>query len=316
MTKTWTCQKPCRLDEFLRERLPEELNSEISNSKIRRLIVAGQVCVDGRQIRIPAYNLRAGAKISATINQEKLFYEKQPDDIDFTMTEGDILYEDDFVIVVNKPVFLPVEAGMVAGRGNLHDALVQFLWSRKPELRNPPYAGIMHRLDRETSGTILFTKTREANKHCHEMFENRSVKKIYRAVCAKNSVAGNFSVGEKFSVEMPMGRISPKSQAAKWGFLPESKGGLHSKTNFTVAGEGELDGIPVYFIDCLLETGRTHQIRVHLGSKKLPILGDTLYGGKKFKRIMLHARFLEFPSVSDGKIVRVEAELTPEFAGR
>ncbi|WP_191014646.1 RluA family pseudouridine synthase [Treponema zioleckii] len=294
-----------RLDEFLQKKVPELIQKDVSKSKIRRMIIAGSVSVNGNQVRIPAFVVRENSKISILIDEDKLFYEKTPDDIKFDLTKKDVLFEDESIIVVNKPAFFPTEAGMVGSRDNLHAAVVRYLWSENPTLRNPPYAGIMHRLDRETSGVILFTKKRDANAPCHEMFEKHTATKIYRAVVSAEPSES------KFSVKMLMGRISPKSQAAKWGKL--TKDGLPSETDFSVVGNGFIGSRKVFFVECRPLTGRTHQIRVHLSSVGLPILGDELYGGKNHTRIMLHAKTLTFPHPVTGENVTVSAPLPEGF---
>ena len=161
MKYTLTADVRTRLDGLLRRELPAcSRNGDFSNSKIRRLIVAGAVFVDGRQIRRPAYDVFAGSTVTVNFEEEKFFFEKKPDDISFEVSDKDVLFEDDFLILVNKPAFFPVEETFSGSqkRDNLHDAVIRYLWSKNPSLRNPPYAGIMHRLDRDTSGVILFTK--------------------------------------------------------------------------------------------------------------------------------------------------------------
>ena len=167
-------QKRQRLNEFLRENLLQKIKAEIktqnleqsieansiSNSKIRRLIISGCVAVNGKPVVRPAFELREKSVLAVNFEAEKFFYEKQPDDISFEVSDDDVLFETDELIFINKPAFFPVEQTITGKRDNLHDAVVRYLWKRKPELRNPPYVGIMHRLDRETSGVILFTKTR------------------------------------------------------------------------------------------------------------------------------------------------------------
>lgn len=307
-TYTLKVQNAGRLDEFLRKELPVLLHAEISNSKIRRLIVAGAVKINGLQEHRPFANLQKDFTVKLTVDSEKLFFEKQPEDIKFELTEENVLYEDEFIIVVNKPAFFPTEQTIVASRDNLHNAIIRYLHKKNPQLRNPPYAGIMHRLDRETSGVILFTKTRTVNAACHNMFEHHTAQKIYCAV-----VAPEFPVkeGSTFSVEFTMGRISGKSQAAKWGNVPASKGGLPSKTEFKILSKTKSG--KYYFVQCSLFTGRTHQIRVHLASRKMPLLGDKLYGGKSFSRIMLHAESLTFPHPVTNNIITVTAPLPEEF---
>lgn len=310
-----------RLDLFLREELPEFLKlsqSEVSNSKIRRLILAGCVQVNGRQIRVPAFNILKGSIITARIDEDKFFFEKQPDDIKFELAENDVLFEDEYIILVNKPAFFPTEATIAGNRDNLHDCIVRYLWKKNPELRNPPYVGIMHRLDRETSGVILFTKQRSVNAKVHDMFDSskpeNKAQKIYAAVCCSGKNPA--PAGSAFCVEMFMGRISPKSQAGKWGLLPESRGGVFSHTDFMVLGS-KFDrkfGKEAVFVRAMPATGRTHQIRVHLASRGMPILGDSLYGKKDCPRFMLHAESLTFLHPVSGEEMTVKAPLPDGFA--
>ena len=273
-----------RLDELLRKELPAHYNSDFSNSKIRRLIIAGAVSVNGRVITRPAFVLNPRSDVCVLFDKEKFLYEKQPDDIKFEVTSDSVLYEDDNYIFINKPAFFPVEQTITGNRDNLHDAVVRYLWSKNPALRNPPYVGIMHRLDRETSGVILFTKTREVNKQISEIFQTHSFTKKYYAVVDAGEVS------PAFSVEMYMARVSSKSQAAKWGQVPESaKDAQYSRTDFKVLRPITIENRKCLLLECNLFTGRTHQIRVHLASKGLPILGDTLYGGTTASRIYLHS---------------------------
>lgn len=279
-----------RLDDFLRRELPDKVGEgELSNSKIRRLILSGAVTVNGRPVTRPAFELRGRSLLLVRFEAEKFFYEKQPDDIQFEVSEADILFEDENLIFLNKPARFPVEQTITGNRNNLHDSLVAFLWRRSPELRNPPYAGIMHRLDRDTSGVIVFTKTRAVNKEVSELFQSHSLTKQYLAVVEEKE-----GVPPSFTVEMFMGRITGKSQQGKWGQLPENRGGLYSHTDFRVLKKITVEGRACLLLECTLYTGRTHQIRVHLASRGLSILGDTLYGGHPAERMYLHAARLSF----------------------
>lgn len=313
----WTVSQSTRLDLFLREAIPlilkEDKSSEISNSKIRRLIVAGAVSVDKRQCRVPSAQVNVGSIVEADIDEQKFFFEKQPDDISFEVTAASVLYEDDAIIVVNKPAFFPTEETITGNRDNLHQAVIRYLWNKNPSLRNPPYAGIMHRLDRETSGVILFTKTRAVNKKVFEMFEQHTARKVYRAVCTKRS--GFPEPEHSFSCDDAIGRVSASSAACKMGVVRSAKNGSFIKdaqtahTDCIVVGKKDNQ----YFIDARPLTGRTHQIRVHLSSVGLPILGDELYGGSSWPRIMLHAQSLTFPHPVTGEVMCVEAPLPEEF---
>lgn len=279
-------QHTIRIDEYLQQVLAEAVGENCSNSKIRRLIVAGAVSVNGRTVTRPAFELRGKSKVSVVFDRDKFFYEKQPDDVEFHVTDKDVLFEDENLIFINKPAFFPVEQTIVGNRANLHDALVDYLWKRNPALRNPPYVGIMHRLDRETSGVILFTKNRSVNKLVSDMFQTHDFEKKYLAVVEDK---GDLKQGQTFTVEMFMGRISGKSQKGQWGKLSESQGGQFSKTDFTVVKKCLIEEKKCLLIECNLFTGRTHQIRVHLASTGHPILGDQLYGGAAAERMYLHA---------------------------
>ena len=216
--------------------------------------------------------------------------------------EKDILFEDENLIFINKPSFFPVEKTIVEDRKNLHQVLIDYLWKRTPELRNPPYVGIMHRLDKDTSGVIVFTKNRPANKIISETFQTHNLTKEYVAFCPiphnqNNSNVQKFKVGDSFTVEGFMGRISGKSSQGKWGFISEKNGGQYSKTDFIIESKQKIEGVDCFKIKCTLYTGRTHQIRVHLSQKGLSILGDKIYGSEKTKnakRLFLHAQRLAF----------------------
>lgn len=307
MKYTLTADVRTRLDGLLRRELPAcSGNGDFSNSKIRRLIVAGAVFVDGRQIRRPAYDVFAGSTVTVNFEEEKFFFEKKPDDILFEVSDKDVLFEDDFLILVNKPAFFPVEETFSGAqkRDNLHNAVVRYLWSKNPSLRNPPYAGIMHRLDRDTSGVILFTKQRCVNAAVHDMFELHRFVKIYKVLCyGKNGLPHS----KKFTVESFIGRISPKSAACRWGTIPQNKGGLYSKTEFSVVGEKMLSGKKCAAVQAKLFTGRTHQIRVHLSEAGFPVAGDVLYGGIPAERLMLHSERLEFDHPVTGEHISVYA---------
>lgn len=322
----------------------------LSNSKIRRLLFSGNVMVAASPERKalqdqnggkkasqaqnqrggffvcknPAFSLKKNARVKVSLDQEKFFYEKQSDDIKFELDSSRVLYEDDAIIVVNKPPRFPTEATFVQDRDNLRAAVIRYLHKKIGLEKNPPYCGIVHRLDRDTSGVILFSKQRAANAALFAAFDSsrleeglasqeRAAKKIYVAVCepaAPSGLESSLRIDSSFSVQNYLGRVSLKSQAAKWGFVPKEKGGKFARTDFKVLEKsgGRL------FVQAELFTGRTHQIRVHLSQRGLPILGDQLYGGAQAERIFLHALSLELPHPLTGKPLRFEAPLPPEFS--
>ena len=296
-----------RLDELLRKKLPQYLGGEasVSNSKIRRLIIAGAVFSDGAQRRIPAYAIKKGSRIAVKIDREKFFYEKQNGDISFELSEKSILYEDDFLIIVDKPAFFLTEPTIAGKRDNMHDAVIAWLWKKNPSLRNKPYAGIMHRLDRTTSGVLLFTKQRSVNARIHELFESGGVQKIYRALAAKP-----FAPPEaNFSVESRIGKLGGSGM---WGEVTDGRGRF-ARTDFTVLGECARDGKKLLRIEARPITGRTHQIRIHLASRGMPIFGDERYGGERAERLFLHAYSLSFPHPVSGDMLTVCAKLPEGF---
>ena len=308
---TLTPDRKIRLDILLREKLCAELNLEISNSKLRRLIMAGCVRVNGKEVRVPSYTVFEKSQVDVSVDKEKLLYEKEADDIKFEVTPESVLYEDDYLIFIDKPSRFPTEKTIVDSRDNLHDAVVRYLWSKNPSLRNPPYVGIMHRLDKDTSGVILFTKKREVNKAIFDMFDSskldvsggtRPISKTYIAV-VKNST----KIKDRFTVKNYLGRITSKSAGAKWGEVPESRGGVIAVTEFSVRSrEGDR-----CVLECHPVTGRTHQIRVHLAGIGCPILGDKIYGDVRdgAERLMLHAESLELCHPVSGEKMMVKSRV-------
>lgn len=304
-----------RLDLILREKIPVLTGVSVSNSKIRRLIFAGKVFVRGKVVRQPYFEVPPKAEITVEIEKEKLLLEKKASDIDFAMTDKNLLYEDENIIAVNKPARFPCEQTFVEERNNLTKAVKEYLFQKlkekSPNIVNLPYLGIMHRLDKDTSGVIMFTKKREANGFYHNAFENHLIKKEYFAIVSpKNKSAEKWLLKKDFSVSFYMGRISAKSHSAKWGRVEQEKGGVYSKTNFHVEKQLSPD---LYLIKCMLETGRTHQIRVHLSSLSLPILGDVLYGGKNAGRVMLHSSKLTLPQIQEKSPLEIFAPFPDDF---
>ena len=291
----------------MRKKLPPYFGTEasVSNSKIRRLIIAGAVFSDGVQRRIPAYAIKKGSRIAVKIDREKFFYEKQNDDISFELSKQSILYEDDFLIIVDKPDRFLTEPTVAGKRDNMHDAVIAWLWKKNPSRKNKPYAGIMHRLDRTTSGVLLFTKQRSVNARIHELFENGGVRKIYRALAAKP-----FAPPEaNFSVENRIGKLGGSGM---WGEVADGRGRF-ARTDFTVLGECTRDEKKLLRIEAKPLTGRTHQIRIHLASRGMPILGDERYGGERAERLFLHAYSLLFPHPVSGDMLTVCAKLPEGF---
>ena len=317
--------RPERLDNLLAAEITAflartEPGAAVSRAKIRRLIIAGAVSVNGRQERRPERAVPSGATLLVKLDTTRFFHEKQPDDIPFELEPENVLYEDEWLLLVNKPARFPTEATIVDGRDNLHAACKRYL-ARHGEHRNTPYCGLLHRLDRETSGVILFSKTRTVNAAIQEQFVTKTIQKMYLALTlASNQNTGTSFIpgdstthGARFSVQNRLARITPKSSQGKWGSVPA--GGDEALTDFEFAEERN----GLLLIRAWPRTGRTHQIRVHLAGLGLPILGDALYGGvtefhdMTFPRCMLHATELEFVHPVSGERVCVTAPVPGDF---
>jgi len=305
-----------RIDDFLLIKLPLDLkrltgSDAVSKSKIRRLIVAGAVSVNNQQIRNADRMLKKGNTVIVKLDTDKFTFEKKPDDIPFDLSASEILFEDDSIIIINKPAGIPTEATMVQSRDHLHAAVQRYLAERDGPCEDGtnPYVGLHHRLDRETSGVILFTKKRSVNPAIHKMFLEHMTEKNYHALVTRPQQLPK----KTFFVDNEMARISSKSAPAKWGEVRQE--GEHAHTDFRLLDEYR-NGLCVLAIP---QTGRTHQIRVHLSSISMPLIGDALYGGPvkigKYlcPRIMLHALSLTFPHPVDGHKMTVTAPIPADF---
>lgn len=198
----------------------------------------------------------------------------------------DILHEDDALVFINKPAGLVVQQRMFEpDEPFLHD-LVQ---------RHTSPAFLMQRLDRGTSGVIFFTKLSEVNVRLTRQFERKRIRKTYLALC-------DGELGERQTVDAPIARIG----AIKFGV---KDGGKRAVTHLRPLAYQEAGSL----IEITLETGRTHQIRVHLAAIGHPLAGDWLYGEKNESRPMLHAAELEMTHPLTGQPLRVAAPVPDDF---
>lgn len=276
--------------------------THISRSHITNIIKEGHVHINNVATQKPGYRLKAGDTVFITIPPPKPS-KLVPEDIQIS-----ILYEDDDLLVINKP------AGMVVhpAAGHTSGTLVNALLFRYPDLegigdeRRP---GIIHRLDKDTSGCIVVAKNAKAHKELSEQFKARSVKKVYCAL-----VYGTMEE-KNGTITLPIGRhpVDRKKMST------QSKRGRPSETLWKV--KRSFKGVTLLEID--IKTGRTHQIRTHLSAIHHPVVGDPTYGGhksgaavsskilsdalKKIRRQMLHAWKLSFSHPRTGETVSVEA---------
>jgi 23S rRNA pseudouridine1911/1915/1917 synthase len=220
----------------------------------------------------------------------------------------EIIYEDDALLALNKQPGLVVHPAAGHWSGTLVNALIHHCGARLAGRGGPERLGIVHRLDKDTSGVILIAKTDQAHERLSEAFARREVKKIYRALCR--------GVFRRASGECrgAIGRHPVHRQKMAVPKNPER--GRAAWTDYRVLKQGRLGAE----VECLLHTGRTHQIRVHLSHLGHPIWGDTLYGrrapvdGFYPARQMLHAARIEIAHPLTGKPLRLEAPLPEDYA--
>lgn len=255
-------------------RLDKVISSEepnLSRNAARKLIESGSVYLNRKRCKQNAKILELRDKITIHFPDESKMEEK-----DFIFSPNLILFEDESIIVVNKPPYLPTHDTIDSSRNNLARSLKIYLSKKDPN----PYLGIHHRLDRETSGVILFTKRKEANAAVAQAFQERTVHKTYLA-----AVEGLFI--KETAVENYLGS-SKKNKRIQ---ASVSSGGKYAKTIFQPIDQKVKHSPPISLVLAKPETGRMHQIRVHLSELNYPILGDPLYGSRNrlSKRLLLHA---------------------------
>ena len=302
-----------RLDQTLADWLPEVLGRPVPKAKGRKLIMAGAVYLNGRPVRIPSKELFPGATIEAYIDPGKLFQDSTSRDRKFELTADRILFEDEDLIVIDKPPGLPAQPTLDKARDNLFAAVSRFLSRRDGVVK--PYVGVHHRLDRDTSGVVLFSKSQRVNAAAAEIFSNHLGVKIYQALTVPRPNRLRSKLEKEWTIKNYLGKISSTSKRARYGAV-DSDGDL-AETSFRVIAEHRLGIV----IEAIPRTGRTHQIRVHLSEYGLPILGDDLYGVDNnpgpdglAPRLMLHAAQLIFPHPITRREICVKSPLPTDFA--
>jgi 23S rRNA pseudouridine1911/1915/1917 synthase len=287
-----------RLDKVLADLFPE-----YSRSRLSGWIKSGAVLLDDRQAR-PRDAVRGGERVEIRIPVE-VATTSLPQAIAF-----DVLYEDADLFVIDKPAGLVVHPGA----GNPAGTLVNALLHRDPALAQLPRAGIVHRLDKETSGALVVARTLRAHTSLVEQLAARTIHRQYEAVVNRVLIAGG-------SVDAPLDR-HPVDRL-KRAVVEDGKPAVtHYRVRERFRGHTH--------VECVLETGRTHQIRVHMAHVKHPLVGDPLYGGsmrlpkgatpdlvatlRGFRRQALHAERIEFAHPSDGTPVVVQAPRPADLA--
>lgn len=279
-----------RADVFLASAL-----SGLSRAAAQRLLDDGSVCLDGRPIR---KNLRLGG--GETLEVE--LPEARDSAVEPEQIPLDIVYEDDDVIVIDKPRGMVVHPAAGHENGTLVNALLAHCGGSLSGIGGEKRPGIVHRIDKDTSGLLIVAKNDRAHQSLSEQLKTRSLSRVYDAV-----VVGGLRE-DTGTVDAPIGR-SPRDRK-KMAVVP---GGRPAVTHYCV--QARYDGYT--HVRCKLETGRTHQIRVHMAYIGHPVAGDPLYGPKNDRTGLggqcLHARELTFVHPASGETICVSCPLPPYF---
>ena len=277
-----------RLDLFLQEQL-----QQYSRSRLQEWIKAGRVLVNGRAEKA-AHTIHGGEAIQ--VDPASLPpLRAEPENIPL-----DILYEDNDVIAVNKPAGMVVHAGAGAHSGTLVNALLH-RFGALSQVGGDLRPGIVHRLDRYTSGVILVARHDAAHRNLAAQFAKRSLEKIYL------TLVHGFFLNDHGRIEKPISR-DPVHRTRMTARLPTGRSAL---TDYLV-----LTRYPRFtYLEVKIGTGRTHQIRVHLASIGHPVAGDKLYGApaSPFGHYFLHAHRISFDSPSSGQRITVAAPLSSDL---
>ena len=309
-----------RLDAWLSARLAPDL----SRNRIQSLIGDGQVSVDGKVVREAKHKLRDGASIAIVMPEPE---DPAPKGEAIAL---DILFEDRDLIVINKPAGLVVHPGNGNWTGTLVNALIHHCGDTLSGIGGVKRPGIVHRLDKETSGVMVVAKNDLAHRHLSAQFADHGrTGELERAYLALVWGTPDRKAG---TIDAPLGR-SHRDRTKQAVVHEEREDARHAVTHFEVQEQfGARDDATALaaLVECRLETGRTHQIRVHMAHIGHPLVGDLDYGSayktkanrlpdplqaiiKNFSRQALHAYLLAFEHPSTGEIMRFEAPIPDDM---
>ncbi len=279
-----------RLDLALSEFVSQQ---GVSRTSVQKAILSGKVLVNGKKIDKPNYKVKIGEDVLMTI------VDKKPNLIEGEDIPLKVVFEDSDLAVIDKQVGLVVHPAP----GNYKHTLVNALLHRFGALSdiNPLRPGIVHRLDKDTSGILVIAKNNVAHLNLAKQFAEHSIKRRYVAL-----VNGRMDFDENI-IEVPIGRHPQKRESMAVGFGKKTR---YAKTHYRT-----LKRTPVFsLVELEPFTGRTHQLRVHLAFIGHPILGDVKYGqGNSFSRLALHAKYIGFIHPSTGKFIEFFSPTPQEF---
>ena len=288
-----------RFDQALAEMFPE-----FSRSRLAEWIKAGDALLDGQAVR-PRDPVRGGETVTVSL-RTSVETRSEAEDIPL-----EIRYQDADVLVIDKPAGLVVHPGAGNPRGTLVNALLHF----DPKLAELPRAGIVHRIDKDTSGLMVVARSLRAHAGLIEQLSGREVHRQYVAVVVGPMIAGS-------TVNAPIGRHP--TDRVRQAVVKEGQG-KDAVTHYRVRERFRAHTL----VECRLETGRTHQIRVHMAHARHPLIGDPLYGGsfrlpkaatpelvealRTFRRQALHAEKLSFRHPASGEEITTESPMPADM---
>ena len=320
---------PPRLDKALGRDVPDD--AALSRSRLAKLIADGAVTVDGDVVTDPRFRIAEGAQVVVTVEAAE---ESHIGAEDIAL---DVVFEDDDLIVINKPAGMVVHPAPGTPGGTLVNALIHHCGDTLSGVGGMKRPGIVHRIDKETTGLLVVAKTDRAHHHLADQFAAHTVERRYLAICygvpdandprLRGIKGASFESGNILKVQTMLGRHKTDRQRQAVSFTA----GRHAVTRSRIL---EPLGNPpcATLIECWLETGRTHQIRVHMAHCGHALIGDPVYGGRRklspkavgqagadavagFSRQALHAATLGFVHPVSGEVLEFEAEMPADMRG-
>ncbi len=264
-------QQLLRVDKFLTDRL-----ERTSRNRVQQAADAGCVIVNGKPVK-SSYKVKPGDTVSVVMDRPRYDYEIVAEDIPL-----DIVYEDDYVLVVNKPAGLVVHPGHGNWTGTLVNALAWHFRDNDNYDVNDPRLGLVHRIDKDTSGLLVVAKTPEAKTDLGRQFFNKTTRREYVAMVwgsmpePAGTITGNIGRNPKNALQMSV--------------MQDPSKGKHAVTHYSVLEDFGY----VSIVKCVLETGRTHQIRVHFQHQGHPLFNDERYGGDRVLKGTPTAKYKQF----------------------